>query len=251
MNWVALLISVTFAGNAFSSGGLNVYHSVEHVLGLGEHSVVLLSSLLTLVLTVILGLWYSGRVAKEDVKPSGQAGLRFFVESALAVVYDIGQSQCGKEFQRFLPPLAAIFCFVLITNLVGLIPGFPPSTGNFSANLTVGLFSFLVYNWAGIREHGVSYVKQFWGPVMAIGPLFFCLEIISHLGRPLSLGLRLSANIFGDHLLLDVFSNLLPYYVIGITSVLMLFGLLVACVQSFVFSLLTAIYINLAISHDH
>ena len=251
MRYLIVLSSIFLADLCLASGGLNVYEALEHIVGGGENAVILFSSVLTLMITLSLGLWYSGRVVRDDVRPSGKLGLRYFVESALDVVYEIGESQCGKDFIRFLPPLAAIFCFVLITNLVGLIPGFPPSTGNFSANLTIGLFSFAAYNIAGIREHGLSYVKQFWGPVMAIGPLFFCLEIISHLGRPLSLGLRLSANIFGDHLLLGVFSNLIPYYVVGVTSVLMLFGLLVACVQSFVFSLLTAIYINLAISHDH
>ncbi|MFK7826493.1 MAG: F0F1 ATP synthase subunit A [Oligoflexales bacterium] len=231
-----------------SGGAVNYFATIEHAIGGGEPTRLMLSSLLTLLITIVLGSWYSKAARQGEVKPSGFVNLRFFVESALDVVFHIAESQCGKDYKKYLTPLSAIFFFVLITNLMGLVPGFPPATENFSANLAIGLFAFIVYNVAGIKEHGIGYVKQFWGPVMAIGPLFLCLEIMSHMGRPLSLGLRLTANVFGDHLLVGVFSQLVP---VGVPAVLMLFGLLVACVQSFIFALMTAIYINLAISHDH
>ncbi len=114
--------------------------------------------------------------------------------------------------------------------------------------MAMGIFAFLVYNVAGIKEHGVSYVKQFMGPFLVLAPLFIVLESISHAARPLSLSFRLTANIFGDHLLLGVFAGMVPLIV---PALLLFFGLLVAFIQSFVFTVLTGIYINLAISHDH
>ena len=82
----------------------------------------------------------------------------------------------------------------------------------------------------------------------AIGPLFVFIELVSHMSRPFSLSLRLAGNIFADHLILSVFTGLT--YVIA-PSILMFFGLIVAGMQSFVFALLTSIYVSMAISHDH
>ena len=112
----------------------------------------------------------------------------------------------------------------------------------------MGLIVFVCYNWAGIREHGFAYIKQFLGPVAFIAPLLLPIEMISHASRPLSLALRLYANIFGDHLVVGIFSQL-TYLVVP--SLLMFFGLLVAVIQSFIFVLLTCIYISMAKSHDH
>jgi F-type H+-transporting ATPase subunit a len=107
---------------------------------------------------------------------------------------------------------------------------------------------FVTYNYAGIKEHGTHYIKQFLGPVVFLMPLMFLIETVAHLARPVSLSLRLLGNIFGDHLVLSVFTGLT--YVI-LPSFLLFFGLLVASIQSFVFTLLSSIYISLAISHDH
>jgi F-type H+-transporting ATPase subunit a len=144
--------------------------------------------------------------------------------------------------------LAAIFLFVLTCNLTGLIPGFPPPTVSMDTNLGMGFIVFLVYNYAGFKEHGMAYLKHFAGPVIYIAPLFFCIELVSHASRPLSLSLRLVGNIYGDHTLLGIFTGL-SYIVFP--ALLMFFGLLVAVVQSFVFTLLSGIYISMAISHDH
>ena len=81
-----------------------------------------------------------------------------------------------------------------------------------------------------------------------LAPLFLVLELISHVARPLSLAFRLTANIFGDHMLLSVFSGLAPLVV---PVFFLFFGILVAFIQSFVFTMLTGIYISMAISHDH
>ena len=109
-------------------------------------------------------------------------------------------------------------------------------------------FVFFYYNYAGLREHGLGYLKHFLGPVWYLAWLFLPIELISHAFRPLTLGLRLWGNIMGDHLVLNVFSGMLP---IGVPVVFMGLGFFVGFLQSFVFSLLTLIYLSLATSHDH
>jgi F-type H+-transporting ATPase subunit a len=195
-------------------------------------------------------LKFSASVAAsgQDVEPNGRFSLRFLVESLMEFVLGIAKDNCGHEYRKFFPFLATLFIFILACNLSGLIPGFPPPTESMDTNVAMGLIVFLVYNWAGLKEHGSGYIKHFLGPVVFIAPLYFCIEIVSHLSRPLSLGLRLMGNIFGDHTLLGVFTSL-SYIVLP--ALLMFFGLLVAVVQSFVFMLLTGIYISMAISHDH
>jgi F-type H+-transporting ATPase subunit a len=166
----------------------------------------------------------------------------------LEFVVGLAKDNTQERYLSFFPFLAAIFVYIVVCNLSGLIPGFPPPTETMDNNVAVGICVFLVYNLAGIKEHGGAYVKHFLGPVAFIAPLFFCIELVSHFSRPLSLGLRLTGNIYGDHTLLGVFTSI-SYLLFP--ALLMFFGLLVAVVQSVVFTLLSAIYISMAISHDH
>jgi F-type H+-transporting ATPase subunit a len=101
---------------------------------------------------------------------------------------------------------------------------------------------------AGIKEHGAGYIHQFTGPILFAAPLMLIIETVSHLARPFSLSLRLMGNIFGDHILLQVLTGLTIFVVPGL---IMFFGLLVACIQSFIFTLLSGVYISMAVSHDH
>jgi F-type H+-transporting ATPase subunit a len=222
---------------------------VVSALGVDPSFSPVVASLLTLLLTAIIGFGFRrGLGVSSDFAPPSKVSLRFFVESVLDFLINLSKQQFGKHFRSYLPFISGLFVFILISNLSGLVPGFPPSTESFNSNLAMGLIVFFFYNYSGFREHGLGYGKQFMGPFLILAPLFASLELISHMARPLSLAFRLTANIFGDHLLLSVFSSIVP---ILISSVLLFFGLLVACIQSFVFTMLTSIYINMAISHDH
>jgi F-type H+-transporting ATPase subunit a len=174
--------------------------------------------------------------------------LAFVIEQALEFVVGIAKDNTQEQYRDYVSFLSALFIYIVVCNLSGLIPGFPPPTETMDNNVAMGICVFFVYNYAGIREHGASYIKHFLGPVAFIAPLFFCIELVSHFSRPLSLGLRLTGNIYGDHTLLGVFTSL-SYLVFP--ALLMFFGLLVAVVQSVVFTLLSGIYISMAISHDH
>lgn len=207
-------------------------------------------ALLATLILAVLGLRFRSQIeaAGTNTAPDGRFSLRFVIEGCLEAMYGLAKDAAGEQARKYFPLLAALFLFILCNNLMGLVPGFPPATGSMDTNVAMGVVVFLVYNYAGLKEHGGGYIKHFLGPAAFIAPLFFCIELVSHGSRPLSLGLRLTGNIFGDHTLLSVFTRLT--YVV-FPAALMFFGLLVAVVQSYVFALLTSIYISMAMSHDH
>ena len=246
---------IAFATEAYSAGSIpsfvNYYYILTDSLGLPKDFTAVFGGLFVLLLISILGKAYQAYAAKclaMDGSPTGTVSAGFIVEQILEFVDGITEDLLGRDADRFRWLLMGLFFYILLGNLSGLIPGFPPPTENMSNNVAMGLVVFLVYNVAGFKEHGAGYLKQFVGPIVYFAPLMLVIELISHVARPLSLGLRLMGNIFGDHMLVAVFTGL-TYFVVP--SLLMFFGLLVACVQSFVFTLLSGVYISMAVSHDH
>ena len=131
---------------------------------------------------------------------------------------------------------------------MGLLPGMGAATGNINTTLALGVFSFLMYNIYGFKEHGPGYLKQLMGPVLFLAPLMFIIELISHLVRPLSLGLRLYGNMLGDHTVLSIFLDMTPFLV---PVVFYFLGFFVCTIQAFIFTILSMVYISIALSHDH
>ncbi len=248
-----------FSGSAFAAAGgaefVNYYAIILNALGADAHAVSewvpVPGAILGLCLLALLGVAFRAHVASciSDPVPSGRLSLGGMVESACDIVYGLARDVIGDhQFRTFLPLLFALFLFILVNNLSGLVPGFPPATESLNTNLAMGITVFLVYNFAGVKEHGGSYFKHFLGPIWWMSWLLLPIELISHFARPISLSLRLYGNLFGDHLVLSVFTGLAK---VVIPSAFLFFGLLVACLQSFVFTLLSSIYISLSVSHDH
>lgn len=255
-NFFKLLPVWLLASPALAAGGagipnlINFYKIVVvETLGLPEKFLPVASALLGLAVLALVGVIFKkfAESSLDDVTPKAKFSLGVMVEAIMDFLYGLTKEQCGKKYRIHLPFLSTLFLFILIINLSGLIPGFPPATENMSTNVAMGIFVFIVYNWAGWKENGIHYLKHFLGPVAFVAPLYLGIEIFSHAARPLSLGLRLMGNIFGDHLLLGVFNGLVPLVV---PVILMFFGTLIAVVQSFIFTLLTGIYISMAIAHD-
>jgi F-type H+-transporting ATPase subunit a len=167
-----------------------------------------------------------------------------------------------NDVDRFFPFLAGIFTYIFCNNLAGFIPGLPPATESVSNNLAMAIVVFLVFNIAGLARNGFGYVAHLAGPrlpilLIPVTILVFAIELFGLFLRPATLTIRLSANIFADHLVgaimrdlgagLGVFGPImavilpLPFYALG---------LLVCFIQAFVFTLLTTIYIGLAVAHD-
>ena len=144
--------------------------------------------------------------------------------------------------------MGALFIYILFSNLLGLIPGFLPPTDNLNTNVACALTVFIFYNYQGFKAHGFAYLKHFMGPIWWLAPIMVVIEVISHLVRPASLSVRLFGNISGDHLVLGIFSSLVP---IGVPVIFLFLGLFVSVIQAFVFTLLSMVYISLATAHDH
>ena len=246
---VALCVTGTEAFAA--AGAVKMINYYELLLGKDAKDwIPTAGAVLTLVVILLVGSCYKSAMAKEEaVVPDGKFSVRSIVDLLLDVVYDLGKGILGeKHLLAHFPLLSGLFIFILFSNLSGLVPGFLPATDSINTNLAMGAIVFLAYNIAGAREHGMGYIKQYIGPVAFMVPLMLIIETVGHLARPLSLSLRLYGNIFGDHLVLSVFTGLT---VLVFPAVLLFFGLLVASLQSFVFTLLTSIYISMAVSHDH
>jgi F-type H+-transporting ATPase subunit a len=139
---------------------------------------------------------------------------------------------------------------ILISNLMGLFPLFMSPTSATSVTFALGISSFLYYNAIGIKENGLfGHLKHFAGPIWWIAPLIFPIELISNLIRPFSLGIRLFGNMFADEKVMDTVSHLAPgktYWLVPV--VLMPLSVFVAFIQTFVFILLSQLYLS-EVSH--
>ena len=208
------------------------------------------TALLVTVLLIVLALLgrRSLRRAPAPVVPEAKLSLGNLLELSVELVMGLVDGIIGRKGRKFVPLFGSFFIFILTANLMGLIPGFSPPTSNINTTLGLGIVSFLAYNIFGVRAHGAGYIKHFMGPVLFLAPLFVVLEGVSHLVRPVSLSLRLFGNMFGDHLAVEIFTDLTK---VGVPVVFYFLGTLVALIQAFVFTLLSVIYVSMAISHDH
>jgi F-type H+-transporting ATPase subunit a len=182
------------------------------------------------------------------LEPEDGVTVRNLAESLVEAISGLAEGVIGHGAERYVPLLASFFVFILACNLIGLVPGFTPPTSDFNITFGLGIVSFIAYQVAGAREHGLRYVKQFLGSVVLLYPLMLVVELFSHVFRPISLGIRLFANMVADHEVVEIFTGLTK---IGIPVAFYGLGAFVCVVQAFVFTMLSAIYIALAVSHDH
>jgi F-type H+-transporting ATPase subunit a len=208
------------------------------------------TALLVMLLLVALALRFKGslRKAKDPVVPEDRLSVRNVMEVLIEIVVGLSDSIIGKKGRKYVPLFGSLFLFILLANFLGLVPGFTPPTSSFFSNLGMGLIVFVAYHYFGVREHGGRYFKQFMGPMLLLAPLFILIEFFSHVFRPISLSIRLFGNMFGDHLVLEIFSNLTK---VVIPVAFYILGSLVSVIQAVVFTILSMIYVAMAISHEH
>lgn len=181
--------------------------------------------------------------------PESRLSFRNFFEIIAENLYRLTETVLGHhDAPIYFPIIGTLFVFIFTSNIVGLIPGLLPPTDNLNTTLALGAFVFIYYNFSGFKAHGAAYLKHFLGPILWLAPLMLVIEVASHVFRPLSLALRLRGNIMGDHVVLHVFSSLVPYLLPVIFYGL---GVFVAFIQAFVFCLMTMVYISLSTAHDH
>jgi F-type H+-transporting ATPase subunit a len=208
------------------------------------------TALLVAVLLIGASLWVRKKLIRleQSLVPSDRFSLTNTFEVVIENILSLMEGVMGPNARRYFPLIATLFVYIFTCNLLGVIPGFLPPTDNVNTNAACALTVFVYYNYMGIKEHGlINYIKHFMGPIWWLGPLMLVIELISHLVRPVSLSLRLFGNITGDHLVLQIFSDLVPLI---IPVIFMILGIFVAFIQAFVFTLLSMIYIALATAHE-
>lgn len=161
-----------------------------------------------------------------------------------------GQSQeiIGHHSEGYTPFLMSLGFFILICNLIGLIPGFEAPTAVPVVPLGCAICAFVYYQTQGFKHAGIAYLKHFAGPMPALAPLMLPIEIISHLARVLSLTIRLYANMFAGDMVTLVFFSLVP---VGIPIIFLGLHIGVSFLQTYIFVLLTTVYLAGAVAEEH
>jgi len=221
--------------------------SYFHFLGPYEH--IAGGVLAFLILAVFAFRAYRALQSTPDpITPEESLSIRTLAEVTVELLRNFVRSVMGERVDEFLPFFGSFFLFIFVSNLLGIIPGFNPPTANINTNLGMALVVFFATHYYGFKHHGIGYLKHFLGPVVWLAFLLFPIEMISHLVRPLSLSLRLFGNMTGDHVVLSVFTDLtrliVPVIFLGL-------GVFVSFIQAVVFTMLSMIYIQLALQHDH
>jgi F-type H+-transporting ATPase subunit a len=197
----------------------------------------------TALLLTVVALWFRPRIRVED-----PGKLQLVLEAAVGGLLGMLKENVGPKGRQFLGLVGTLGLFILVSNLMGLVPGFSSPTTNLNVPVGCALVSFLYYNYQGVVAHGLfSYLKHFLGPVLPLAIVMLPIEIISHLSRILSLSVRLFGNIFGEELVILVLASLIPFLV---PLPMMAFAVFGSLLQAFVFIMLTMIYLGSAVAME-
>lgn len=203
-------------------------------------------AILLFIICVVGVLLMRGRLSVD--RPSkGQQILEVIVEQVRGLLEQV----IGPYGRRYLPVIASFAVFILVGNLMGFIPGLAAPTESINVTGALGITSFLYYIGMGFRQQGVGYLKHFMGGLtgwlLPIGVLIFFVEIISNTVRPVTLSLRLFVNMFADHKIggsfLELAAPIVPIFTI-------LLGLFVALIQTFIFIMLSMVYLSETVPHE-
>lgn len=204
-----------------------------------------------LVFIILAIASFVARMRVKDIEsaviPPRSFGVVAFFELFLETVFGLMEQIIGPTYKRYVPVIGTLGLFIFCSNLLGLIPGMLPATDNLNTTLACGVVVFVYFNYHGLRTHGFHHVTHLMNPVgewwgWFLMPLMFPIELISLCVRPVSLGIRLAANMVGDHAVLLAFAGIfplllpLPFYALG---------LLVCLIQTAVFVILSCVYIAL------
>ncbi len=217
-------------------------------------AVIILTGAVVARLTLLRSV-EDGADGRGALVPSDRFGPRTIFELLVEMLYGMCKQELGENARRFFPLIGTLFIYILVCNLLGMVPGFIPATAHIETNIGMAVTVFVVYNVAGLMAHKLGYLKHFLGPVLWLAPLMLVLEVVGHLFRNVSLSMRLYGNMFGDHTVLSIFMYDLPDATIGalaygIPVIFLGLGAFVCVVQAFVFALLSLVYISLATAHD-
>jgi len=238
---------------------MNVFEQISHAIHVPW---VALSAALSALIILFAGLRVHSAIgAGGGVLPEEGFSIRNVLEVVVEQLVDLAEMTIGEDYRKYFPVIGTIFLFVLISNVMSLVPGLLGSTSDVNTTTAWAIIAFGVYNFVGIKTHGFKYIHQFMGPsiwnpkiggktwhLRLLMPLFLPLEILLHFARIITLSVRLLANMFADHLVVMTWIGLVPALV---PAIFLGLGLLVSFLQAFVFALLTMIYIGQALEEAH
>lgn len=197
------------------------------------------------VMALLIGGGYLLAKGIQMVPRKGQNLLEVIIGTLENFMVDI----TGPEGKAFFPYIATIFLYILVCNLLGLVPGFFSPTANLNTTLSMALCTFFLTHFIGIKFHGSKYIKHFMGPVWALAPLMFVIELIGHFARVMSLSIRLFGNIFGKEKVLGILFGLAGFALVPLP--ILFLGILVSFIQAIVFMLLSIVYFAGAMEEAH
>jgi F-type H+-transporting ATPase subunit a len=196
---------------------------------------------------IMIGLVLVSLAATKGLK-AVPSGLQNFMEVIVGGIENMLVDTMGEHGKPFFPLIATLALFILVSNLIGLVPGFFPPTANINTTAACAVVVFVATHVVGLKTHGAGYIKHFLGPIIWLAPMMFFIEVIGHFSRVISLTLRLFGNMNGHELVLIIFFGLAPFLV---PLPMMLMGVLVSFIQAFVFMLLAMIYIQGSLEEAH
>lgn len=247
------------------------WDDVEGTVGAAEAFVLTNYIFFLIIAAVVTLLFFFAAGRKLDLVPSGVGNI---AEAGYEFIRNLCVEAMGKEGAKFAPFIATLFFFILFSNLIGLIPGALPGTGTIGVTATLAVMVFLLYNFIGFKRFGfIGYLKSFvpsgiremgLGGKLTLGVFVFVLEVVGHFLRPLTLAVRLFANMFAGGMILGIFGIFVVlgvaqlsvggFAIAGLSTVMLLimyaFKLFVAFIQAYVFALLTSVYIGGALHAD-
>ncbi len=237
-----------------------IFHQLEQ---LGHVPWVIQATLVAGGLLVLAGLSVRRRLADPSggVLPDEGVTIRNLVEVIVEWLAGMASDRMGADWRRYFPLIGTIFLFILLSNLIGLVPGLAGATSEASTTWSWAILAWVVYTAIGISRHKGWYIVKFMGPSFferevfgrkihfrLLAPVFLVLEIPLDIARIATLSIRLLANMYADHTVIAVWLSLVP---IGVPAIFIGLGLVVSVLQAFIFALLTMIYIGLALDEPH
>ncbi|HZQ25654.1 MAG TPA: F0F1 ATP synthase subunit A [Terriglobales bacterium] len=238
--WFTALLNRIFAGPV--TAVLNALHLPPH------HPQAPITNSVAMQILVFLFLVSVFFLVRSRLSVDRPGALQHIFEGAHGFIEGQSREIIGPHSEGYTAFLMALGLYILIGNLIGLIPGFESPTAVKYVPLGCAICAFVYYQAQGFKHAGIGYLKHFAGPMPLLAPLMVPIELISHLARVLSLTIRLFANMFAGDMVTLVFISLVP---IGVPIIFLGLHIFVSFLQAYIFVLLTTVYLQGAVAEEH
>src|SRR5271165_3787120 len=238
--WITEILNHLFAGP--------VVWLLRHLSIEPKYPAAPIPNSLAMELLVFTFLLIAFLLVRSRLSVESPGGLQHAFEVVEGFIQNQSNEIIGHHSESYTPFLATLVFFILICNLIGVIPGFESPTADKVVPLGCAICAFVYYQSQGFKHAGIAYLKHFAGPMPALAPLMLPIELISHLARVLSLTIRLYANMFAGDMVTLVFFSLVP---IGVPIIFLGLHIGVSLLKTYIFVLLTTVYLQGAVSEEH